>query len=154
MVRDSIKLLASKRFWAGVLVGLLSPALTFFLLHSLWWLATEGKVGGFAPGPQCYALDRKEAIAPNGRFIATSVIIDCEDDNERNELRYNYVFVSAIRLSRSGQVYSSLRALNEPAMVSWNGNNTILIQKAADDIERVKSQWCGIEIEAERTENR
>lgn len=140
------------RFLSGVCVGLLSPALTFFLLHSLWWLANGGKAGGFAPGPQCYALGRKEAIAPNGRFIATSVIIDCEDDDERNILKYNYVFVSAMRLSRSGQVYSSSRVMNESAIVSWDSNNTILIERDANDIERVKAKWCGIDAVA-RTEN-
>ena len=154
MVKIHLNLLASGRFWAGLFVGLLPPPLTFFLLDSIWYLENGGKAGGFAPGAQCYALGRKESLAPNGRFIATSVIIDCEDDNDRSVYACNYVFMSATRLSRRGQVYSSARLVHEPAIISWDSNNTILIAQANTNIEKVKGQWCGIGIVAARIENR
>lgn len=89
-------------------------------------------------------MDRKRAASPNGQFIATSVIIDCEDDENRAFWHNNYVFVTATRIARTGHIYSLERKSTLPAEIAWRDDRLIVVQAEEVDRERIAIRWCGI----------
>ena len=131
------------RFISGLCIGLLSPSLLWFFIVAIGSIFIKGP-GAWAPGPQCYALARKKALSPDGRFIATSVMIHCEDDEETQFWYYNYAFVTATRLARTGHVYSLKRKSKTPADIVWLNNRLIALQIDENDSEKIALSWCGV----------
>jgi hypothetical protein len=135
----------NSKFWYGLVLGTITPALAIFSLFLIGSLILKGP-GAWAAGPQCYSGARKMAASPNGRYVATSIMIACEDDEQTHLWNYNYVFVTATRLSRTSQIYYLARKSPNPADILWQNNHLITLKIDEDDQERASGIWCGIAV--------
>lgn len=136
-------------FWIGCLVGAFLPSAFMLAGTALVASAIGPKPGAWLPGPTCEIGDRRDFASPNGRFIASSVIIDCEDDPKRDRT-YNYVFLEASRRDRIAHVFTLSHDRKNPAELFWRDNQSIVIRSDLSDTEEgVSAKWCGIATELE-----
>lgn len=136
--------LRQKPFWIDYCIGTLLPSAFLLVGIALVVSALGPKPGAWLPGPTCDNGKLQEFASPNGRFIATSLLIDCEDHPKRNRT-YNYVFLSASRLDRIGHVFTLSHERTTPIELVWLDNQSVGIRNEPSDTEEgISAKWCGI----------
>ena len=98
-------------------------------------------------GPICELRERQEAASPNGRFIAISVQVLCEDEDYNKRESINQIYVKTTRWMHAAHIFSMTHDKSFPSTIRWTDNRTIELQKNHANVVIYSRPWCDISID-------
>ena len=132
------------RFFLGAVIAFLMPTLFGLAISAL--ILTFDRDAGPLTGSGLTCTPEKEGrtASPNGRFIAISIRLACEDvsDPKNGDIR---IFVTSTRLDRAAHIATIHNGKNEPIKISWSSNMTVNIPDQHDSTLKFAKEWCEIQ---------
>lgn len=131
---------------------LMIGALTAFLTPTYLCLFFAALIALFDPdprpftgsGPVCEGHDETRSASPNGRWIAVSERLECEErsDPRQGERR---IFIVSSLLDRAGHVATLRQSGAGPLTLAWKGNQILEIENAQNSTPSRLTGWCGVQ---------
>ena len=125
----------------------LGAAISFFLpgtigaivlASTLWFDPDPSPFTG--AGPECHMHKRQAAVSPDGRFVAYSLVAECDDD--RTDNTNNYIFVMSTRLNRGAHVATISGNASDLGLINWPRNGTLDLTINSGVTTIFASSWC------------
>jgi hypothetical protein len=130
-------------FILGALFTFSLPSLVLVSLIAISLLRERGPLLLTGLGPICMQRETIEKASPNGRLIAISVRMWCEDETSdiHNDTE---VFVFSTRLDRGAHLLTLKDNGPHPAPIMWSDNRALSITKSDEAALTFAAQWCGV----------